>query len=240
MNPSTLTRLKVLVERAVRPVRASMPCKRKMREELLAHVVAVFEEEMTKLGDERAALERTAERFGNPTELTGQLQAAVPAGDVLTGYLDRLWFLPGESAWRLAARRTLLLAGAFLTLFLLAVWWSWGNDWPAEVWPLLARVLLGVTILEFGFTYLAEGMRRALYGPQGRFGPRSLLVAVATSLLVPVAVCVLDAGGAGWGLTDVLSILFVACASVWALVALAGENAERVRYHQEWAGLIID
>src|SRR5215470_5898455 len=34
MNESTLTQLKVIVERAVRPVQASISCKRKMREEL--------------------------------------------------------------------------------------------------------------------------------------------------------------------------------------------------------------
>ena len=50
MNESTLTRLKILVERAVRPVRASMCHKLKMREELLAHVRAVFEEEEARHG----------------------------------------------------------------------------------------------------------------------------------------------------------------------------------------------
>ena len=72
MNDSTLTQLKVLVERAVRPVRASSSRKRKMREELLAHVSAVFKEEAARLHDEQAALEGTAMRFGNPTELTIQ------------------------------------------------------------------------------------------------------------------------------------------------------------------------
>ena len=50
-----------------------------MREELLAHVVAAFEQEATRLRDERDALERTAERFGNPGELTGRLREAIPA-----------------------------------------------------------------------------------------------------------------------------------------------------------------
>ena len=70
MNESTLTQLKIIVERAVRPVRASTLRKRKMREELLAHVSGVFEEESARLGDDRAALERTALRFGNPAEVT--------------------------------------------------------------------------------------------------------------------------------------------------------------------------
>ena len=55
MNESTLTELKIIVERAVRPVRASTSRKRKMREELLAHVSGVFEEEEAKLGDGQAA-----------------------------------------------------------------------------------------------------------------------------------------------------------------------------------------
>ena len=48
MNESTLTRLKIIVERAVRPVRASVSCKHKMREELFAHVIGVFEEEFSR------------------------------------------------------------------------------------------------------------------------------------------------------------------------------------------------
>ena len=66
MNDSTLTQLKILVERAVRPVRASSSRKRKMREELLAHVTSVFEEEVARLANEQTALEGTAQRFGNP------------------------------------------------------------------------------------------------------------------------------------------------------------------------------
>jgi hypothetical protein len=83
MNESTLTQMMIVVERAVRPVWASSARKRKMREELLAHVVGVFEEESAKLGDERAAVERTALRFGNPAEVMSQLQETVPARDAV-------------------------------------------------------------------------------------------------------------------------------------------------------------
>jgi hypothetical protein len=81
MSDLVLTQLKIIVERAVRPVLASTSCKWKMREELLAHVSDAFEEESARLGDDRAALERTALRFGNPAEVTGQLQESVPASD---------------------------------------------------------------------------------------------------------------------------------------------------------------
>ena len=109
MNESTLIYLKVIVERAVRPVRASTPRKRKMREELLAHVTAVFEEEVARLGDERTALERTAQRFGNPAELTGQLQQSVPAIDAFEWFVDWVWFRPGESTLRRALRYASLI-----------------------------------------------------------------------------------------------------------------------------------
>ena len=105
MNESTLTQLKVIVERAVRPVRASTSRKRKMREELLAHVVGVFEEECARLGDDRAALERTALRFGNPAEVTAQLQESVPASDGLSrfweGRLDESMLPCALPGWKL-------------------------------------------------------------------------------------------------------------------------------------------
>ena len=83
MNDSTLMQLKVVVERSVRPVRATLNRKRRMREELLAHVCDVFDQELARLGDAPAALARTQERFGQATELTEQLQASVPRSDWL-------------------------------------------------------------------------------------------------------------------------------------------------------------
>ena len=44
MNESTMTGLKIIVERAVRPVQVSNTRRQKIREELLAHVGGVFEE----------------------------------------------------------------------------------------------------------------------------------------------------------------------------------------------------
>jgi hypothetical protein len=51
MSEDVLIKLMVLVERAVRPVRTNFSRKRQMREELLAHVTAIFEEEVEKSGD---------------------------------------------------------------------------------------------------------------------------------------------------------------------------------------------
>src|SRR5437868_131439 len=78
------------LEQAVRPVIACTVRKRKMREELLAHVSAVFEEESARLGDEPAALARTQERFGPAAELTGLLQASVPGIDSIHRFNEDL------------------------------------------------------------------------------------------------------------------------------------------------------
>src|SRR5262249_19674230 len=108
MNESTLTQLKIIVERAVRPVRASTSRKRKMREELLAHVVGVLEEEAAKPGPTQAAVERTARRFGNPAEVTGQLQGSIPASDVIVRFCEGR---PGEPVLR-GALRSVWFTGA--------------------------------------------------------------------------------------------------------------------------------
>jgi hypothetical protein len=91
MNESTLTQLKIIVERAVRPVRASAVIKRTMQEELLAHVLAVFEEEAARLVDEQAALERTEQRFGNSSELTGELQTSITKSGYVRWIVDQIW-----------------------------------------------------------------------------------------------------------------------------------------------------
>jgi hypothetical protein len=122
MNDTTLNQLKVLIERAVRPVRASTSGKGKMRAELLAHVAAVFEEE-EKLSDEQTALARTERRFGDPNELTGQLQESVPASDGIHCLLDKLWFRPGE----LRTRRVLryVTFWSLILMVFLPTWYVW-------------------------------------------------------------------------------------------------------------------
>jgi hypothetical protein len=107
MNDTILTQLKTTVERAVRPVTASRRRKRQMREELLAHLTAVFEDEQARLGDDAAALEATRRRFGPADTLLAELQGTVPRWDRIGVMLDKLSWEPGESLAHLAAKHTL-------------------------------------------------------------------------------------------------------------------------------------
>ena len=65
MNDSVMTELKVVVERAVRPVRASNFRKRRMREELLGHLLEIYEEEAARLENEQASLEHARPLLGD-------------------------------------------------------------------------------------------------------------------------------------------------------------------------------
>lgn len=70
--------LMIHVERIVRPLRATESRKLRMRRELLSHLKNAFDEEIAGGADASTALVKAKERLGNPTELTQQLQQAVP------------------------------------------------------------------------------------------------------------------------------------------------------------------
>jgi hypothetical protein len=80
--------LMVQVERAVRPVRASARRKDRMREELLAHLSSIYEEELKRCREEGLARKAAFERLGNLRELTCALQEAVSWRSAWTGALN--------------------------------------------------------------------------------------------------------------------------------------------------------
>jgi hypothetical protein len=242
MNDATLTGLKVLVERAVRPVRASFARKNRMRQELLAHVGDVFDEEVARDKDEPAALERTARRFGDPAELTGSLQASVPTSDALERFVDWLWYRPGEATvWRALRHGLLVTLGAVLLLgqFLWAVWVRLGG-WPPETLVPLTGVVACVFCFGFTVTFLGEGMRRALYGPTGPSWVRASLVSLGSAVLylpfIALALWVQIGSRVRW--TDPLILLFAMGAAIaFLLFPLAHSLSNRLRQHEEWAAL---
>lgn len=168
MNQSTLIRLKILVERAVRPVRTSLSRKRKMREELLAHSTAVYEAERDGQ-DEQTALKATIRRFGDPAQLVSELQDAVPRHEGLYYWLDRQlgWRAPESAAkylQRLALRLFLVTAIVFC-LIALGIFLFVGGD--GSVWVEMrpaAAFLLLVCIGQFILGLLYFKIRDALCG----------------------------------------------------------------------------
>ncbi|MEN6556621.1 MAG: hypothetical protein ABFC54_00430 [Thermoguttaceae bacterium] len=144
MNEAVLRELKGVAQQAVEPVRATLDRKRRMREELLAHLTTIFGEEKKKLADQRTALDRTKLRFGAPSELAAQLQETVPQGDRLLAILENMGCRPGESAWRLAARHF------SFALIICAVWtpiWLWLHGVMTLPGPPESRRLYAVVLI---------------------------------------------------------------------------------------------
>jgi hypothetical protein len=232
MNESTLTQLKIIVERAVRPVRASTPRKRKMREELLAHLSGVFEEESARLGDDLAALERTAQRFGNPAELTSQLQETVPARDCIRRFWEGR---PGESTMRTALRLACVTMALALVIFgspLFAV--GWISAWPGEA--LLTGVfdVLAFPLYLFILAFLTAWMEKALYGPERRSWLWVALIATCSLLFIMLWIT-----SSRDSLSGALTAGVVAAHTVFFAGVLAHFSVVRRRYHEEWASLPI-
>jgi hypothetical protein len=244
MIDETLIQLKILVERVVRPVRAAASRKRKMREELLAHVTAVYEEE-AKTGDASMALERTAQRFGTPAELTSQLQAAAPATDKLAWWIDRaVGAHTRESALRRAFRISALVggmctAGLFIMILVIGRWHEWLTLYrlPAILSPVY------MAVLTFFGTLLALGMRQAMFGPGGRSWPRILILGVASWLLVPgvtLAWCCGFTGDIAASLAEIVLLFLTGLLAPITLIMVLWLADAEIRYLEEWASLKID
>ena len=241
MNESTMTGLKIIVERAVRPVRVSNSHRRKFREELLAHVVGVFEEERARLVDDQAALEQTSLRFGNPAEVTSQLQESVPAGDSIV----RIWEgQPGEATlWVLL--RLACVASACAPVAACVVVLAAGRvvELPREAMIHGAYAFLGLPLYLFSLAFLTDCFEKAFYDRA-----KVSRLRVALSACIGLLFMLLFVGGAvgpGWltGLDPLRLVPYasiLAAFSVVAALSLALGYAERRRYHQEWVRLPIE
>lgn len=186
--------LMIHVERVVRPVRACTDHKDRMREELLAHLTGLFEEERPRLGDDRAALEQALGRFGDAAELTQQLQASVSRMERGEFLVERwlTWQAP-ESAARYALRLTVqlfLLSIALSVIVVLVVLLKEGRG--VDLWT---RLRLGTSFLVvlhadlFLLALLYFKVRDALCGSPGvqRSWLRATAFAALSALVVPAS-----------------------------------------------------
>ena len=168
----------ILVERAVRPVQAGPKRKLRMREELLAHLTSIYDEEVARLGDEAAARAEAARRFGDPAALTSDLQATVTFPERLDFRLNRLvGWQPGEGSMKSSARLAVLVSLLILPWFPLALVASAARrpDDPtipstAMFVQLFAGVLVFVPAAVFAMSVITTRIRDSLYGTPRSWG----------------------------------------------------------------------
>ena len=252
--------LRVHVERAVRPIRANGLRKDRMREELLAHLTGVFEEELERLGDEGGAAREAIRRFGGAQDVSQELQAAVPRVEQLLhanlpglGQLDHV-FAPrvGESrrrlAWRMAAWQT--LAGTAMVASVVAVAAIVRED---QLLPRLVTFAAGAVLLFCGghvllSAVLAPEMSRAM--DRVSADPRAWLGLAGWCVLSGIVVAMLGLGGAGlinwYGSAAVFRpdqwwiLLLVALGGQLGLVAYTWGWTIELRRFRRWGRLKVD
>jgi hypothetical protein len=255
MSEDVLIKLMVLVERAVRPVRTNFSRKRQMREELLAHVTAIFEEEVEKSGDAGTALVRTRQRFGDPREISSELQRSVPVSNRIDGFLQGAARLkPGESLAHFAGKTFVAAVVAYLGLTACLVLQVVAVTGKLQLWvPHLGSSLVVAAfpvIAGFLLTLVAPVHSRALFGTRSERNLRLAIVCLAASLaFLP---------GTAWLTYFVLTQIApdhddirefadvcwfsLVCAPMFPLFLVAGARtyANDFRDEREWARLEIE
>jgi hypothetical protein len=246
----TRIELMKIVERSVRPVRSSTSRKRRMREELLAHLSTIYEEALAKSGQPASALKEAARRFGAPAELAHEFQASLPIHERISHFMERfVAYRAPETAACYSLRlawNTFLLLAVVLSFVTVGVALRFG--WTEDV-KTLARVLAAIAVLTppaqfvIGLAYIK--LRDSMWGA---FGSRKsagrvlvltlLIAAVAQLYLMGVAAFIrmdlsvaLDAARVG-------GIIALICAAAFAVIAYIGGPAE-IRDTQ-WALLEIE
>jgi ATP-dependent Clp protease ATP-binding subunit ClpC len=248
MNDTTLNELKIVVERSVRPVRAYLPRKRLMREELLAHLTTIFEEEIEKLGDEQAALDQAKQRFGEPKELTNQLQETVPFWYRVCYYFEKWFYQPGEILLRRTGRIVLSFALGYAFMLLIIGMPSLLIRGRLHEIGILLHVVFytyaATMILCAAVFILLESMAQTFFLEESKHSLLKKMFYIFLSLLFFPAFGFLIY----WMLTgDVSSSLvrmrvgcYLAPTAPLLFILMARQVSDEIRYKRQWSSLKID
>jgi hypothetical protein len=181
MNSEIIDNFESKIAHAVRPIVASPRRKRVMREELLAHLIASYSEELSRVSDPEVALGSAIRRFGNVDELREQLQAAVPRWEravyecfdrkeLLMRYLFAIAALVAFVASQYNANTAMMMLqfGGIAVMFAIVAWhlrrkdnladrWIGPRRWP---WVFgIAAALFGTSIILPALALLNLGRR---------------------------------------------------------------------------------
>ena len=105
-----------------------------MREELLAHLSTIYDEELARSGQASLALREAARRFGTPAELSREFQDTLPIHERISHFMERfVAYRAPETAARYSLRlawHTFALLAAVLTIVAggVALRYGWTED----------------------------------------------------------------------------------------------------------------
>jgi hypothetical protein len=235
------------VERIVRPIQAMDDRKDRMREELLAHLEASFEQERAKQTDDGLARQRAMASLGDPVQLRNELQNSVSRMERLKAKNERLfnWHAP-EPAWRYTLRAGVGVGLVFVLFLPLVVVLLCALEPQAIVVAMglmaLMAVLTGINVFINGLLYFK--VRDNLLGA---FGIKTSWIRIVGYVLVSAGVVegsglfflLTTGGGIGrdWSLLLGRSLVALVVPLLGVVVAWF-RGAVEVR-HAEWECLDI-
>ena len=203
LDPNTDQTIRLMayktVERAVRPVRAGIHRKRRMRDELLGHLSGIYQEELERVNDPAAAITEAVKRFGDPADLSRRLESSLPRRERFNYFEERIFgWRPPEHAtswmFRLATGMFAILAGLLLiSLPMAVVRFGWNGPllWIA-LRPVVAMTLI-VPVEQFLLGSFYYQMRDSIWGV---FGSRKSQINAI--LLAALSAAVIVASGTGF------------------------------------------
>jgi hypothetical protein len=168
---------------------------------------------MSRLHEPNAAIEEAARRFGNPSELSQEFEAALPFHERVSYGMERwfAWRAP-ESAARYSFRTAvvtfwLVMATLMPVEFALYLYWGW-----IDAVQIVARVFVSIVLFtppaQFLLAFLTIRMRNSYWGVFGF--RRSRLQVIAFALAVVAVVTIAGFGSvavAGWSVERAIEFL---------------------------------
>lgn len=191
------------IERVVRPVQASPLRKNRMREELLAHLTRLYEEEGDRCsGDRDMALAAAVARFGEPAVLRRELQGTVPVWEriswrPLPGF-PRVERQPGETITGLLARGArwvlALSAMTWLSVFVVVLLFDRPGGHTISLLNLSIAALAGTAAMLagiLGHPLVCEAIRQEWVALPARGSPNRVIALVRLLACTIVAVALM-------------------------------------------------
>lgn len=228
------------VERIVRPVRVGYLRKRKMREELLSHLTAIFDDELTRSTDSGGAWQSALLRFGEPAELARELEESLPLREHVNFWIESwIGWRPPEPATRWMARAALQTAALLAVLNVVAATcflFAWG--WSSPMWMAIRAIgamSLLIPLTQFALGSLHFQVRDAMFGAFGarRSTARAVLLAALmgiTSCLACLAFVPIGNNGTT-NLVDavVLAVVPGLCVTIFVLLFVRANGPQEIR-----------
>lgn len=249
--------LRIHVEKAVRPIVAFHQSKLRMRKELYAHLLDIYQEELQREGNEAAAIQQAKLRFGDPTELQAELQQSISRRERYYAWSEKYFQTrTGESDLRFAWRITIISAVVhpLFVGFMLGCMYCIGLMGVAEInlsrleqaWSFLVPYCILIVFETFAFSWIGLQMSRQFENARIRTRsiPMVVILSIFSSLAIWMGAMALNMAFTGDWVTsfDLLRenwaiMIMLAPLAVIALILL--NERERLLSH-EWTELELD